>query len=705
MDSHAWEPDPRLEALFAPQSIAIVGASANPLRIGGRPLRYLLDHGYRGVLYPVNPGRAEVQGCRAYPSLRDLPTVPDLALLCIGAAQVLPTLRDAAAIGVRSAVILAAGFAESGPEGQRRQAELAALARAAGMRLLGPNSLGYRNTNDGLLVTFATDVDSGLLPGSLAVISQSGGLAAYFGAALPRTHGIGAKWVIDTGNEADVEVAECLEYVSRDPDVAAIGLLIEGCRDGRRLLAALDLARARGKPVVVLKIARSTAGAQAAASHTGALTGEDAVYDAAFRQRRVYRARDEQEFSDIMRLHAAGAVPQGRRAAIMSLSGGVATLLLDACEERGIVVPPLPPPADPALAAALPSSHFDNPLDLSGNLANEPALLEAVLDHVTRADGIDAIVLWLAYALLSPHLSAVYVPAILRAADTGRKPILVTGLATPEIAQRLRERGVVTFPMPTHLIDALDGVTRYGTAAPLVIDQAPVSLPPDTPAEGTVTGATAAGLLPGIPFVPTVVVNSPTVAVAAAERLGWPVVVKGEAPGLAHKTELGLVCIGLASASAVAAAYEQVGGALAAIGGGQVTVQPQLAGVEMVLGLHHDRTFGPVLLVGLGGIFVEQLRDVAFALPPVDRAGADSLLRRLRGYGLLTGARGRPPAALDDLRDAIVALSRLALGAGERIAELDLNPFIVSHEPGRSAAVDAVLVLQHGSGQGEATGE
>lgn len=694
MDGHAWEPDARLDALFAPRSIAIVGASANPLRIGGRPLRYLLEYGYQGAIYPVNPGRDEVQGCRAYGSLRDLPAVPDLALLCVGAAQVPQALEEAAALGVRGAVILAAGFAESGAEGQRRQVELATLGRAAGMRLLGPNSLGYRNTNDGLLVTFATDVDSGLLPGALALISQSGGLAAYFGAALPRAHGIGAKWVIDTGNEADVEVAECLEYVSRDPEVAAIGLMIEGCRDGRRLLAALDLARARGKPVVALKIARSAAGAQAAVSHTGALTGEDAVYDAAFRQRGVHRARDEQEFFDIMRLYDASAVPPGRRAAIMSLSGGVATLLLDACEEREIAVPPLPPPADATLAAALPSSHFDNPLDLSGNLANEPALLGAVLDHVTRADGVDVIVLWLAYALLSPHLSATYVPAILRAAATGRKPILITGLATPEITRQLRERGVVVFPIPSHLIAALDGVTRYGTGRLPVVEQAPVALPGDVPNEGTLTGGAAAALLHGIPFAPTAVVASPAEAVAAAERLGWPVVVKGEGAGLAHKTELGLVRVGVATPGAAVAAFEEVGAALAAAGGGVVTIQPQLAGVEMVLGLRRDPTFGPVLVVGFGGIFVELLRDVAFALPPVDRAGADALLRRLRGFSLLTGARGRPPVALDDLRDAIVALSRLALGAGGRIAELDLNPFIVSHEAGRSAAVDAVLVLR-----------
>jgi hypothetical protein len=194
--------------------------------------------------------------------------------------------------------------------------------------------------------------------------------------------------------------------------------------------------------------------------------------------------------------------------------------------------------------------------------------------------------------------------------------------------------------------------------------------------------------------VPTVTVGSPAEAVAATERLGWPVVVKGEAPGLTHKTELGLVHTGLTSAAAVVAAYERVRASLAAAGAGEITVQPQLAGVEMVLGLRHDPAFGPVLMAGLGGIFVEQLRDVAFALPPLDRAGADELLRRLRGYPLLTGVRGRPAVALDDLRDAIVALSRLALGAGDRIAELDLNPFIVSHEPGRSAAVDAVLVLQ-----------
>jgi acyl-CoA synthetase (NDP forming) len=381
----------------------------------------------------------------------------------------------------------------------------------------------------------------------------------------------------------------------------------------------------------------------------------------------------------------------------MSLSGGVATLLLDACAERGIAVPPLPPPADASLAAALPSSHFDNPLDLSGNLSNAPDLLSAILDHVTRAEGVDTIVLWLAYTLLSPHLSAVYVPAIVAAADTGRKPIQVIGLATPEIVQELREHGVVIFPMPTHLINALDGVTRYGTAVPAV-EQDAVPLPPDAPSAGTLTGAAAAPLLPGIPFVPTVAVTTPEAAVAAAEEFGWPVVVKGERPGLVHKTEFRLVRTGLADANVVASAYMQIGAALEAAGGGTITVQPHLAGIEMALGLRYDRTFGPVLMVGFGGIYVEHLSDVAFALPPVDRVGADALLRQLRGYPLLTGMRGRPVAALDDLCDALVALSRLALGAGGRIAELDLNPFIVGDAEGRSAAVDAVLVLQREAG-------
>jgi acyl-CoA synthetase (NDP forming) len=269
----------------------------------------------------------------------------------------------------------------------------------------------------------------------------------------------------------------------------------------------------------------------------------------------------------------------------------------------------------------------------------------------------------------------------------------VTGLAPPEIEQELRAHGVVIFPIPTHLVAALDGVTRYAGTAP-VAEQSPVSLPFDAPRGGILTGAAAARLLPGIPFVPTVAVGSSDEAVMAAERLGWPVVLKGEAPGLMHKTELGLVHTGLTSAGAVTAAHERVRAILTAAGAGEITVQPQLAGVEMALGLRHDPAFGPVLMVGLGGIFVEQLRDVACALPPLDRAGAAELLRRLRGYALLTGVRGRPAAALDDLLGAIEALSRLALGAGEQIAELDLNPFIVSHEPGRSAAVDAVLVLQ-----------
>ncbi|MCD2195337.1 acetate--CoA ligase family protein [Actinomycetospora endophytica] len=691
--------DPRLEPLFHPRSIAVVGASSRPERVGARVLRFLVDGGYDGTLLPVNPRVTELHGLPCHPSIAALPEVPDLAVIAVDAAHTTEAVRELAARGGRTAICMAAGFRESGPAGAALEAELADAARETGVTLMGPNSAGVRHPARGLFATFATDVALGALPGpgSVAVVSQSGGLAGYLGAAVTKARGIGYRWVVDPGNEADVDVADCLAMMAHDPGVSVIGLITEGFADGNRVRRALATAQEQGTPVVALKIGTSEAGARAAASHTGALAGSDEVYDAVFRQHGVLRARDEHEFLAALRCYDAGCVPQGRGVAVFSLSGGVATLLTDLCVERDLDVPPLPPPPDPTAAEALPAARFDNPLDLTGQIGSRPDLLEAVLDHVLGRAEVHSAVLGFAYMLQAKHISDVFVPAIVRVGAAHGKPLIITGLANAEAEKELRTAGIPVEPL------AIDAVDAIAAAAPARVGAAThhePARPPDNPTRAVVveTGPAAAGRLPGIPFVESRTVSDDDEARAAAGALGWPVVAKLEGTGDAHKTEHGLVRAGLADPVALTEAYRDLAAIRDRNGVGDVVVQPMLDGVETVLGLSDDPTFGPVVMVGLGGVFVETLGDVAFGLPPIDRDQAARMIRSLKGFPLLDGARGRPTACVDDLVDAVVALSDAALDHRGRLLEADVNPFLVSSVPGRSAAVDVLLTWVDSTG-------
>lgn len=682
-----------LDALLAPDSIAVVGASGDPHRIGGRPLQYLVRFGYSGRIYPVNPKHAELHGHRCYPDLASLPEAVDCAVICLGADHVVGALEACAQRGIRSAVVFAAGFAEHGPEGRARQQRITAIARESGMRILGPNTVGLRDLERAVFGTFSTDVDSGCRSGPLAVVTQSGGLGVYFGAALPRLAGLGTRFMIDTGNEADVEVSECLDYVSHAPDVAAVGVVLEGCRDGRAFVDACARARSRGTAVVALKIGRSERGAAAVRSHTGALAGEDAVWDAALAAGGAIRAHDEVEFFDVLSLYGNGRPPAGNRVGLVSLSGGVATLMVDACADVGLDVPDIPPPpAD--LLAGIPSGASANPLDVSANLANNPGITGPVLRHVVDQDTVDALVVWMAYVPQSPILGPALADQFVDVAGTTSKPVCLSGLASPDIQERLVAAGISVSTYPTRLLRALALAAR----APHPAAHAELRPAPSSGGRAEVLiGARAEGLLPDVPFAPCRTVDSGTAAVEAATALGFPVVLKGEADGLLHKTELGLVHVGLGSADEVLAAFADVARALSdaagddVAGGTRVVVQPQVSGVECFAGVKVDPIFGPTVTVGMGGVLVEVEKDVTTLLAPTDVDDVLTAVLRLRGYARLEGVRGDPPRDVRALAAVVAALSRVPL-AHPDIVEIDLNPIMVDVDT--AVAVDAVVVRE-----------
>ncbi|WP_249019451.1 acetate--CoA ligase family protein [Conexibacter sp. S30A1] len=664
-----------------------MGASSEPERVGTRALRNLPHFGYEGRVYPVNPRAEELLGYACYRSVADVPDPVDLAVICVASERVPGALRECGARGIPAAVVFASGFGPGTAESQRLQSELTAAHRASGVRVLGPNTIGTRLVQTGVFATFAHDVEGGVTPGSVAIIAQSGGLGVYFGSAFLRRYGVGTRYLVDTGNELDVSAAEVLEYVAEDDEVSSIGLILEGARDGRRLMRAVAVAVAAGKPVVFLKTGRSEAASAQVVSHTGAVAGNAELFDRALTTAGAHVARDESEFVDALRIFDAGVAPKGRRIGAVTPSGGYAILTIDAADRYGLGLPHPAIPPTPEQESALASGALTNPFDYTSISAAGPETLGAAIAWISGQPNVDAVLVWQAYSLIQAERRAQFEEAIV-AASPSRMPIFGCGITSPEFEARLRELGVLWFEEPTRLVRALS------VAAPSPKSE-PWLRPGPTTGRGAgavVVGEAARRLLTGIEHAEAFPVFHPQAAVSVAERLG-PVMLKVESGTHAHKTEVGLV-EGPLDAAHVAQAYAALVDARARAGADDspVVVQAFESGVELALGGYQDPVFGASVMVAAGGIYLEVLRDIAVAVAPVSEAQARELILSLRMSPLLLGARGRPPADLDAAARALVALSEFMADASGRWSSVDINPLIVRDTGQGAVAVDVLLV-------------
>lgn len=690
-----------LGALFEARSVAVVGASEDPTRIGGRPLRYTLDSGFAGPVYPVNPKYAEIAGRRCYPDLDALPEPPDACVLAVGAAQVPDALRRAAAAGARSAVVFASGYAEVGPEGRAAQEELAAIAREGGVHLLGPNCLGAINFVSGLAASFTTVLEAGTMaPGPVGFACQSGAFGSYF-LALARKRGLGVSTWAATGNEADVTVADCIAHLAGRDDTEVVAAYTEGVRDGPAFGEALALAHAAGKPVLVLKAGRSEAGARAAVSHTGSMAGDDEVFSAVCERHGAYRVRDLAELLDVAEAHAARQRPKGSRVCLLTVSGGVGIMMADRAAEVGAELPPLPEAARATLRARVPFAGLANPVDFTGQAINEPDLMEVFLDEVVATGEYDAVVTFLGHILESPSVGPRAVDAFLAAVGRTDLPLFLSGSTLPGLERRLRDGGVPLLSSPVVAVEVARALARIGAAlaaplpegGPAAPGRLAAFLPP-----GAAVLDEATSLLTleacGVPAVRFRRAPSEDEAVAAAAEIGWPVVVKADAAGLSHKTEAGGVVLGLTDADGVRRACrgvaERVGrfrpGALR----GFVVAEMATGGLEAIVGVRRDPVFGPVVAAGLGGTHAEAVSDRAVAVAPVSVDQASDLLGRTRLGRVLASPRGREGLDADALARAIAALSSAAAGE-PRLLEAEANPLLV--RPDGVVALDGLVVV------------
>jgi acyl-CoA synthetase (NDP forming) len=692
----------QIAALIAPQAVAVIGASDDPTRIGGRPIAAMLKAGYKGQILPVNPKRDTVQGLPCYPDVASLPVVPDAALIAVPAGAVPGALADLGTKGCRAATLFSAGFAETGEGGEAAQRDLVELARKFGMRLLGPNTLGVYNADIGYYGTFSSSLDLGFpRSGNIGIASQSGAFGAHL-SALARQQGLGSSVLITTGNEADITVSEAIAWMVQSDTVGVICAYMEAINDAGALLAALDAAQAAGKPVVLLKSGRSAVGARAAASHTASLTGDAIVADAVLAQHGAILVQDSETMMDIAYVASKGVFATNHSLGVVTVSGGAGIVASDEAERLGLPMPAMPEAAQTRLKQVLPYASPVNPLDCTAQALNDPSLFERFTSVALEEGGYGAAMCFLTYVAGSKAMADVILEAMmpLRKAHPD-KIIAICALGEPDVLARYDEAGIVVFSDPCRAVRALDAVLRYGAerqavAAPPKPNFEPVALPDRSPDE-----AQAKELLSqaGIAAAPEYAVQAAGEAVQAAEKLGYPVVMKILSPDIMHKSDIGAVKLNVAGADAVQTAFSEIMKAVkdhspeAELNG--ILVAKQLSGgVECLMGVNRDPTFGPVAVFGLGGIFVELLNDVAVRPCPFGPDEAREMILSIRGAAILKGLRGQPPVDIEALAGMLSRLSVFAAGAGERLVSVDLNPVLALPKGQGAFVLDAVVELE-----------
>ncbi len=695
-----------LRALWAARSVAVIGASAKPGALGRLPVEYLLRYGYRGRILPVNPTADTILGLISYPRVTDAPGPIDLALIMVSAQRVPDAIDDCAAAGVPVAIVASSGFAETGADGVAAQAEIVRRARAGGVRLVGPNCIGAVGFADSLVASFSPLFSAETLSwrsGGIGFVSQSGALG-YGAVSLALERGLDLGWAVNTGNEADVTAVEVLRALAAEPACTGLLAYLESVADGPGLRALA----ATGVPVAVLAAGRSSAGARAAASHTGALATGDRVIDAALRQLGIVRVDDVDDLLDVGDAFASPRRPAGPRVAVVTTSGGSGILAADAIEQAGLALSEFAPATSEALQAIVPAfGAIANPVDVTATVMSDLALFDRCLDAVAADDGVDMVVA--CFCVLTGDDVEAIVASLTRVAQASGKPVLVARTGADHLAPKagaaLRAAGIPAYPTPARAVRAAAALWQVSRRAAGDVLEPPNGQAPPSGSADTATGprripapppgasetelkALLAGA--GFPVPAGRLARDRDDAVAAVTEVGGRAVLKAVVPGLLHKTEAGGVALDVTPATA-AAQFDR----LAAIGAGAGGVHVEemvTGGVELLVGIAPS-PLGPVLTVGSGGVLTEVLDDVALRMLPVTRADVEEMVSELKAAALLAGVRGRPPmdtAALVDL------LLGLADGVADWPAgfELDLNPVVTL--PNGVRILDAAYVIGEG---------
>lgn len=691
-----------ISRLMNPRSVAVIGASGDAQKTSGRPIAFLRKHGFEGRLYPVNPRYTEIDGLTCYPSIAALPEVPDAAIILLGPERANQAVAELAAMGTPAAIVLAGGYGEAGEAGIARQQ---ALHKARGnMRILGPNTIGLINLTHGITLSASGALDQeALRAGNIAVISQSGGI---LGSLLSRgaAAGIGFSKLVATSNEVDLDVADFVDYLVDDGATEVIALYLEGLRDTEKFSRAALKARAAGKPIVVFKVGRSEAGARSAASHTGALAGADALYDVYFKQLGIVRAQTFADLLDLPFALASRRTMAGNRVAILTSTGGAGTLIADALGANGFDTPP------PGEATAARLRDLDlgdqavldrNPIDLT--LAGlQPQIMQEAMRILLESADYDAVISVVGSSgVARPTLMA---DAIRDSQHDSSKPVLAyVSPYAPQALLRINSNQGVAFTAPEACASALlalkvkacivQDTPRAQSSRKHMSAEDVEQLP-----GGTLDEQQSKALFTrfGVPVTREQAVADASEAIEAARALGPNVVLKVLSELIPHKTEVGGVALGLSEHSIGQALDDmrRVVTQKAGFAPERFLVQEMVSGGhELILGFHRDPQLGPALLLGMGGVSAELLRDTSMRLLPISRNDADAMLRELKTFALLDGYRGAPKADINALVDCILAFADMATTLGTKLQEAEINPLRVLAEGQGVRAVDGLTLL------------
>jgi acyl-CoA synthetase (NDP forming) len=696
-----------LDRLFYPKAVAIIGASTDAAKTGGRPIAHNREIGFAGRIYPVNPGATEVQGWKAYPSVQEVPDELDCAIIAVPAASVPAAVAGCAEKHVPLAIVLSSGFAEYSEEGRRAQERLVEVARSSGMRLLGPNSMGGISIDGSFSATFTSLAQSQGKAGwprrgNVSVVSQSGAIGTQI-LVLLRERGIGvAKWV-STGNQCDIDVADCIEHLAQDEVTRVIAVYLEGILDGRRLTRAFEAARLRRKPVIMLKVGESEIGASAAASHTASLAGAASVYRVVFRQHNVFAAQSLEELVDVVAACRAGRFPERAELAVTSGSGGISVIVADASARCGLALPEVPAKTQRKLRELVPYAATRNPVDMATAGMRDMQMAARVIEMLLEEGNYPSIFTYLSHNGMAPkrmeelarHLSPVR-------ENFSDRVIGIVANMLPEWRDRFQDQGFLVYEEPTRAIAAIAALWRIGRGfSQADLPEQPLSLPDAVHApqvgQGGERAAKRVVASIGIPVVEDRLARSAAEAVSAAKAFATTVVLKIAAREILHKSDIGGVLIGLGSAEEITAGYDTlIARARAAAPHAQidgVLVTPLIeGGVEAIAGIKRDPVFGPVVMFGMGGIFVEIYRDVSLRVAPFGIDTAREMIREIVGYPLLAGVRGRTPADIEALARALSLLSAYADRFRDKLDSIDINPLTVLPEGKGVIALDALVV-------------
>jgi len=711
-----------LSPLIAPKSVAIVGASqrgadTNLAREprGNRVIRNLRNFGFTGRIVTVNPKYTEIMGYPCYPDVASIPEPVDCIVSAVPNRHVPDLLESAANAGVRAAVVFAAGFDEIGGEGKARQARLESLSKERGFLICGPNCYGVLNVH-GKAPLFASTIPPGFIAGSVALISQSGGLSTTIANALMLNRHVGLSHIISCGNQSGATIEEYMNYFVGDPNTRVIAVFVEGFKQPERLLTVAHKAAEANKPLIILKGGRSDVSKRAAATHSGSLAGAAEVVDAAFRQGGIVSVRSINELIDSISVFSCDGFMKkyrgGRRIGVLSGSGGECTLVSDAAARVAIEVPELTEATKVNLQESVADfGNMNNPLDGTGAMYDDEKIFPRLLQGLIDDANIDLVTINLEANDPRPKelkSGNRFTLAIEKAAAASAKPIatfssVVGGPVDPEILQPLRAAGVPIMEGAEcatatirNLADYFEFQKSCGGGEEVPFPRAYRKLP-----AGILGAETAFALFQEfkIPIAPTVLARTAEEAAAAADQMGYPVVLKVESAQITHKSDVGGVALRLSNNSEVRGAFRLIQSTAtsrvpnAKIDG--VIVQRMAGeGVEMILGIKRDPLFGPVVLCGLGGILVEVLKDITVGIPPLTHSQAHDMLARLRGFQVLGGVRGKPAGDVDALCQTIVAVGNLAVSVGDQLNGVDINPLIVLPKGQGVVAVDAVVEIR-----------